>query len=111
MKVKVLVAQACLTLCDPMGHNLPGSSVHGIIQGRILEQVSISSSGGSSPIPWIEPRSPALQVDSLPSEPPGKPKSFVLPLLYQRDNSKIYRPSMKQQWSINRIQGKKTVLK
>ena len=47
------VAQACLTLCDPMGHNLPGSSVHGIIQGRILEQVSISSSGGSSrPRDW-----------------------------------------------------------
>ena len=74
MKVKVSVAQACLTLCDPMDLNLPGSSVHGIIQGRILEQVSISSSGGSSPNPWIEPRSPALQVDSLPSEPPGKPK-------------------------------------
>ena len=55
MKVKVLVAQACLTLCDPMGHNLPGSSVHGIIQGRILEQVSISSSGGSSPTLGLNP--------------------------------------------------------
>ena len=55
--------------------------------GRILEQVAISSSGDCSPNPWIEPRSPSLQVDSLLSEPPGKPKSFVLPLLYQRDNS------------------------
>ena len=32
MKVKVSVTQACLTLCDLMDHNLPGSSVHGIIQ-------------------------------------------------------------------------------
>ena len=36
-KVKVLVAQSCLTLCDPMGCSPPGSSVHGILQARILE--------------------------------------------------------------------------
>ena len=36
--------QSCLTLCDPMDHSLPGSSVHGILQGRILEWVAISSS-------------------------------------------------------------------
>ena len=35
-------------LCDPMGYSLPGSSVHGILQERILEWVAISSSGGSS---------------------------------------------------------------
>ena len=37
----------CLTLCDPMDCSLPGSSVHGIILARILEQVSISFSRGS----------------------------------------------------------------
>ena len=35
--VKVLVAQSCLTVCDPMDRSLSGSSVHGILQARILE--------------------------------------------------------------------------
>ena len=39
--VCVLVAQSCLTLCDPMGCSSPGSSVHGILQARILEWVAI----------------------------------------------------------------------
>ena len=42
------VAQLCLTLCDPTDCNLPGSSIHGIFQARILEWVAISFSGGSS---------------------------------------------------------------
>ena len=37
LKAKVLVTQSCLTLCNPMGCSLPGSSVHGILQKRILE--------------------------------------------------------------------------
>ena len=37
-------AQSCLTLCSPMDCSLPGSSVHGIFQARILEWVVISSS-------------------------------------------------------------------
>jgi len=41
------VAQLCLTLCDPMGCSMPGSSVHVILQVRILEQVAISYSRGS----------------------------------------------------------------
>ena len=41
-------AQSCLTLCDLMDCSLPGSSVHGISQARILEWVAISSSRGSS---------------------------------------------------------------
>ena len=36
------VAQLCLTLCDPMDCSLPGSSVHGIFQARILEWVAIA---------------------------------------------------------------------
>ena len=45
--VCVLVAPSCSTLCDPMDCTLPGSSVHGILQGRILEWVAISFSKGS----------------------------------------------------------------
>ena len=36
------VTQSCLTLCDPMDYSLPGSSVHGVLQVRILEGVAIS---------------------------------------------------------------------
>ena len=46
--VKVLVAQLHLTLCDPMDYSPPGSSVHGILQARLLEWVAIASSRGSS---------------------------------------------------------------
>ena len=48
VKVRVLVAQSCLTLCDPMRCSPPGSSVHGILQARILEWVATSSSRRSS---------------------------------------------------------------
>ena len=75
-KVKVLVAQLCLTLYDPIDCSPPGSSVHAVSQARILEWVAISSSRVSSQL-GSEPRSPALQVDFFfffkPSEPPGKP--------------------------------------
>ena len=40
--------QSCLTLCDPMDCSLPGSSVHEILQARILEGVAMPSSRGSS---------------------------------------------------------------
>ena len=86
----VLVAQSCLTPCNPMDCSLPGSSVHGILQARILEWVAISYSRGSSH-PGTEFRSPALQADSLLSELQGKslrnffikfdPVSYMLLLL------------------------------
>ena len=41
-------AQSCRTLCDPVDCSLPGSSVHAILQARLLEGVAISSSRGSS---------------------------------------------------------------
>ena len=41
MKVKVLVAQSCLTLCNPVDCGQPGPSVHGILQARILKWVDI----------------------------------------------------------------------
>ena len=61
--VCVLVAQLCLTLCDPMDCSLPGSSIHGLFQARILEWIAISFSR-DLPDPGIEPRSPALPSDS-----------------------------------------------
>ena len=66
-KVKVEVPQLCPILCDPMDY-----IVHGILQARILEWW-LFPSPGDLPNPGIELRSPALQADSLPSEPPGKP--------------------------------------
>ena len=49
MKGEVLVSQQCLTHCDPMDCSPPGSSVHGMLQARIPEQVAMSSSRESSP--------------------------------------------------------------
>ena len=72
-----LVVKSYPTLCDPMNYSLSCSSVHGILQARILEWVAMPSSRGSS---W--PRNLHLfllhwQVSSLPPEPPGKPKIQV----------------------------------
>ena len=64
--MKVKVAQSCLTLCDPMD-----CTVHGILQARILEWVAFPPPG-DLPNPGMEPRSPKLQTDSLPSKPPYK---------------------------------------
>ena len=47
-KAKVLVTQSCLSLCNPMDCSPPGSSVHGILQARILEWVAIPFSRESS---------------------------------------------------------------
>ena len=83
------VAQLCLTLSVPLDY-----TVYGILQARILEGVAVPFSRGSSqprdqtqvshiaggfiavnlPDPGIEPRSSALQVDSLPIELSGKPR-------------------------------------
>ena len=65
-------ALSCLTLCHPIDYSLPGSSVHGNLQARILELVAISFSRGPSR-PGIKLRSPPLQAGSLPSELPRKP--------------------------------------
>ena len=45
---KVLAIQSCLTICNPMDGSLPGSSVHGILQARILEWVAMPFSRGAS---------------------------------------------------------------
>ena len=52
-----------------MDYGLPGSSVHGILQARVLAGLPFSSPG-ELPDPGVEPGSPALHADTLPSEPP-----------------------------------------
>ena len=66
------VAQSCPTLYDPMDNSLPGSSVHGIFQARILEWAAISSPG-DLPSLEIEPSSPALAGGFFTMEPQRKP--------------------------------------
>ena len=83
------VAQSCSTLCNLVDYSPLGSSVHGILQARILEWVAISFSRGSS-WPRIEPRSPTLQADTLTSEPPGKPSNY-------------FRQETKSTWQLNQV--------
>ena len=72
VRVHAKSLQSCLTLCNPMDYNLPGSSVHGILQARILEWVASPFYRGSSQHRKIfEPRSPTLQADSLPCASPA----------------------------------------
>ena len=71
-----LVAQSCPALCGPVDYSLPGPSVHGILQARILEWVAIRSLG-DLPDPGIKPGSSVLQEDSLPAEPRGKPHQWL----------------------------------
>ena len=69
--VLCLVAQSCLTLCNPLYCSLPGFSVHGDSPGQNTGVGCHAFLQGGLPNPGIELRSPTLQVDSLPSEPPG----------------------------------------
>ena len=67
--VAELVTQSCPALCDPVDY-----TVHGILQATVLEQVAFPFSRESSQ-PRDRTQSLAWQVDSLPAEPPGKPKN------------------------------------
>ena len=67
-----LVAQSCPTLCDPMDYSLPGSSVHGEFSRQEYWSGLPHPPPGDLPNPGIQSRSPSLQEDSLPSEPPRK---------------------------------------
>ena len=74
VKVNVLVTQLCPTLCNPMdiAHQAPLSM--GFFRQEYWSGLSFPYPGGL-PDPRIEPRSPALQADALPSKPPGE--SFI----------------------------------
>ena len=83
--LKLMLIESVM-LCNhlkPMDCSPSGSSIHGILQATTLEWVAIASPGdlsdtGSPPGWLVEPRSPTLQVDSLLSEPPGKPQFALL---------------------------------
>ena len=75
MPVKVLVTQLCLILCNPVDCSPPGSSVHGVLQARMLKCVAIPFPGDCAD-PGFKPKSPAFQADSLLSKPPGKPYGY-----------------------------------
>ena len=84
MVVKVKVAQSCPTLCDRMNY-----TVRGILHSRILEWIAFPSPG-DLPNPGMEPRSPALQADSSPSESLLLPLySFLHPRFSSRKHSKV----------------------
>ena len=73
MHAKLL--QSCLTLCDSKDRSPPGSSVHGVLQARLLQWFAMPASG-EPPNPGIKPASLCLlhwQAGSLPLVPPGMP--------------------------------------
>ena len=72
---EVKVAQLCPTLCNPKDCSPPGSSVLGFPRQEYWSGLPCPSPGDVSN-PEIDPRSPALQMDSIPSEPPGKPEVY-----------------------------------
>ena len=79
-------AQSCPTFCNPMDCSLPGFSVHGIFQARILKSVTISYSSGSS-WPRDQPTflaSPALAGGFFTIAPPGKPSILLWKPLWKR---------------------------
>ena len=92
---EVKVTRSCPALCDHMDCSLPGSSVHGILQARYWSGFPFPSPG-DLPNPGIEPRSPALQAYSLPSEPPGKPRREEDGLLFNGHSFNFAR------WEISR---------
>ena len=70
------VAQSCRTLHNPMDYSLPGSSIHGIFQARVLEWVAIAFSetmGYMSLFQFWFPQGICWVYAELPSEPPEKP--------------------------------------
>ena len=66
----VLVTQSRPALCNSIDCSPPGSCVHGILQARMLKTVTFPSPG-DLPDPGMDPGSPALHMDSLPSELPA----------------------------------------
>ena len=74
--MEVKVSQLFLTLCNPMDY-----TDHGILQARTLEWVAFPYSREifprDLPNPGIKPKSPTLQADSLPAEPPGNPCIYM----------------------------------
>ena len=64
--------QWCLTLCEPLDCNLPGSSVHGLSRQEYWSELPCPPPGDLPGIEPVPPAFPALQADSLSTEPPWK---------------------------------------
>ena len=79
--MKVIVVQSCPTLCYPMDMGFP--------RQEYWSGLSFPSPG-DLPNSGIEPGSPALQADSLPSELPGKPTSLFRVIIKGMENNKYY---------------------
>ena len=81
--VCVPIAQSCLTLCNPMDCNPPGSSVHRIFQARILERVVMPYFRGASQprVELMSLASPTLAGGFFTTEPPRK-QQLSLPSIY-----------------------------
>ena len=94
-----LTPKPYLTLCSSMDCSLPGSSVLGISQARILEWVAIFLSG-DCPNPGIEPRSPALAGRFFTTDQPGKPLNSCLSIYL------FYTLEMSSTWIYGNISGK-----
>ena len=84
-----LVAQSCPTLCNCMDCSPLGSSVHGDSPGKNTGVGCHAFLRGNLPNPGIEPRSPALQADSLPSEPPDT-SSDCFEMMQEEEKRKIF---------------------
>ena len=80
--MKVLVAQACPTLCDPMDYSLPGSSVIKILQARILEWIAI---------PFSSKGVPGLSTQ-LTQQRPHHPQVNCCPLLDHVEDQRVQTP-------------------
>ena len=91
-KFLMLSLQMCPTLCNPRDCSQPGSSFHGIFQAKYWSG-SLFPSPGNLPDSGIEPRSPALQVDALPFELPGNPKTYTNATLVLRPLGWIIPPN------------------
>ena len=92
------VTQLCPSLCDPLDCSLPGFSVHGIFQTRILEWVAISFSRRSSwPRDWTHLSCIAGRLFTI--EPPGKPLHF----LHLRPKGKNMKGPIFQENSVNSV--------
>ena len=103
------VAQLCPTLCDPMDCSLPGFSVHGILQARILEWAAISFSRGSSrPRDWTWVSHNAGRC----FKPPGKPQGLyrgrqinylLLREIIERNQKQVKKYATFMEWRLNTI--------
>ena len=78
MKSESEISQSCPTLCNPVDCSPPSSSVHGILQARIVEWIAISFSRGIFPTWGLNPGLPHCRQTLYCLEPPEKPSMKVL---------------------------------